>query len=115
MGSSGCVNCNFANINNPNSTTISFTVAEHAIPKLMERMNGVLVYVPFTMQGNIAVFGNFTPAQNPTHNVLISGSGTALVYYTRTQQSVKAFRNLPNPDLRLSYVSFRFENAALAK
>lgn len=80
----GSININYGNIGNPNSTNMSFNIPAHTVQFDVWDL-------PFTMQGNIAMFYGYTPLSNPQFTTPISGSGTVHLKYMRQDRNIKAY------------------------
>lgn len=95
--------------NHSTKTTFNFNFAAHSLPKFTPSQNDLFIDVPFTMDGNVAVFSS--PAATSTlFSRAVSGRGTARINYIRVPNNVRA-RRLPNPDVWLGYVLFIFHTA----
>lgn len=92
--------------NHSTKTTFNFNFAAHSLPKFTPNQNDVFIDVPFTMDGNVAVFSSPT-ATSTLFSRAISGRGTARINYIRVPNNVRA-RRLPHPDVWLAYVLFIF-------
>jgi hypothetical protein len=92
--------------NHSTATTFNFNFPAHALPKFTPNRNDVFIDVPFTMDGNVAIFST-SSSTAMIFNRAVTGRGTAHINYIRVPNSFRS-RKSPNPDVWLAYVLFVF-------
>lgn len=89
-------------------TKMTFVIGPHSIPKFTAAQLQANITVPFTMEGTVALFPDFSWPGNPLFTKTLSGSGTVKVMYHRRVPGIKTLRRLPNAQLFVIGLQFSF-------